>query len=298
MRAAFVAGPADHGRRLDQVLADRVEGMSRRRARVLLDLGGVFVDGARVKVASRTVREGQRIVANVGSALDRATKAVGEEARRTDEAKLPPFRVVHLDEHIAVVFKPAGLLTAPTPEGDRGNLAALLSGRDDIGPVRVVHRLDLPTSGLLVFARTDLANRILSERFQVHDVERSYLAIVSGRPAADEATLSSPIGGKKAITHVALVEAFGASAALVRCRLETGRTHQIRVHMAGAGHPILGDRRYGAPPTPAPPRLALHATTLGFAHPATGEALRFEEPLPDDLSRFVATLRGAAADAR
>jgi 23S rRNA pseudouridine1911/1915/1917 synthase len=293
VRAAFVAGPSDHGRRLDQVLADRIEGMSRRKARVLLDLGGVFVDGARVKVASRTVRKGQRIVANVGSALDRATKAVGEEARRADEAKLPPHRLVHIDEHVVIVFKPAGLLTAPTPEGDRNNLAALLSARDDIGPVRVVHRLDLPTSGLLVFARTELASRFLSERFQVHDVERSYLAIVAGRPATDEATLTSPIAGKRAVTHVSLLEAFGATAALLRCRLETGRTHQIRIHAAGAGHPILGDRKYGAPPTPTPPRLALHATTLGFTHPATGETLRFEEPLPDDLSSFVVSLRAA-----
>ena len=153
VRHRFVVAPAEAGLRLDQALAARVSGLSRRKARALIDLGGVFLDGARVKVAGRTVRPGQEVVAVIGPAFERATKEVGREARARDEAGLPPFHVVYTDEDLVVVDKPSGLLTAPTPESDRSNLARLVADRLK-GPVYVVHRLDLGTSGLLVLART------------------------------------------------------------------------------------------------------------------------------------------------
>jgi len=290
----FVVAPADQGRRLDQVLAASVPGLSRRKARVVLDIGGVFVDGARTKVAGRLVRAGQVVVANLGGALDRATKEPGQEARARDEARLPPFRLVHEDPDLVVVDKPGGLLTAPTPESDRHNLARALEER--LGrPALVVHRLDLETSGLLVFALTDEANRSLAERFRTHDVDRVYLAVLRGVVTASEETVVEPVAGRRAVTHVSVVERF-AAATLVHCRLETGRTHQIRLHARHLGHPVLGDRRYGQPAPGDPPRLALHATILGFRHPRTGEALRFESPWPEDLAPWLAGMR--TADAR
>ena len=285
----FVVDRADAGLRLDQLLAAHVPGLSRRKARVVLDIGGVFVDGARTKVAGRLVRAGQVVVANLGGALERATKAPGQEARARDEARLPPFRIVHEDADLVVVDKPSGLLTAPTPESDRHNLARALSER--LGrTAMVVHRLDLETSGLLVFALTDEANRVLSDRFREHDMERVYLAVLRGVLAGDEHTVSEPVAGRRAVTHLSIAERF-AAATLVRCRLETGRTHQIRLHVRHLGHPVLGDRRYGEPLAGDPPRLALHATVLGFRHPRSGEALRFESPWPEDLGPWLAGLR-------
>jgi len=289
-RVRFVVAPEDEGRRLDQVLAARVPGLSRRRARVALDLGGVFVDGARTKVAGRVVRAGQVVTANLGGALERATKDVGAEARARDEAALPPFRLVYQDDDIVVVDKPSGLLTAPTPESDRNNLASALA-RTLARPVSVVHRLDLETSGLLVFALGAEANRFLSERFRVHDVERMYLAAVRGVIAGDAHTVELPIDGRRAVTHVAVVERF-SGATLVRCRLETGRTHQIRIHMRHLGHPVLADRRYGEPAPGDPPRMALHATVLGIVHPRTHEPIRLESPWPEDLTAWLEGLRG------
>jgi 23S rRNA pseudouridine1911/1915/1917 synthase len=287
----FTVSREDDGRRLDQVLAARVPHLSRRKARLLLDIGGVFVDGARTKVAGRAAREGQVVVANLGGALERATPDLGREARARDEAALPPFRVAHQDADLVVVDKPAGMLTAPTPESDRNNLASAL-GRALGQAVYVVHRLDLDTSGLLVFARTEEANRALSELFRVHDVERVYLAALAGVVADDERAVDLPIEGRRAVTHVRVLERF-ATATLVRCQLETGRTHQIRLHARHLGHPVLGDRRYGAPTPMDPPRMALHAAVLGIVHPRTGEPLRRESPLPDDLARYLDALRAA-----
>ncbi|HZR83947.1 MAG TPA: RluA family pseudouridine synthase [Candidatus Binatia bacterium] len=197
----------------------------------------------------------------------------------------------YADEDVAVVEKPAGMPTAPTPEGDRGSVADALA-RDLLGGrVHVVHRLDLPTSGLLVFARSDRANRALSETFRRHDVEREYLAVVRGRLEAAELAIDDPIGGRRALTRVAVAEALGDGATLVRARLETGRTHQIRIHLARVGHPVLGDRQHGARTSFDPPRLALHAALLAFAHPATGEPLRFESAWPDDLGPWLERLR-------
>src|SRR5499427_6439252 len=286
-RVTFTVGEGDVGRRLDQVLASRVAGLSRRQARVLLDIGGVFVDGRRVKVAGRPMHKGEEVVAVMGGALARATKKTGRAARSADERQLPAFSVVFEDDDVVVVEKPSGLLTAPTPESDRNNLADLLSRRPGAPPVFVVHRIDLETSGLVVFAKNADANRELSRRFRDHDLERAYLAVVAGAFPADLKTVDRPVGGRRAVTHVEVRERFGDRATALTCRLETGRTHQIRIHMAEVGTPVIGDARYGRPFSPAPPRMALHATRLGFAHPRTAAPLSFESPWPPDLQAWL-----------
>ena len=200
-----------------------------------------------------------------------------------------------------MIDKPAGLVTAPTPESDRGDLLDQLSRA--YGEVFLVHRIDLPTSGLLVFARTRDANKRLGEAFKLHDVEREYRAIAIGEVGAQ--TIDRAIDGRNAVTHVEPIErlpngeAAGdvRGATLLAVRLETGRTHQIRIHLAGLGHPVAGDHQHGGITErtfiPKCPRLALHAAVLGFAHPVTGARVRFESPLPDDLAAWVARLRSA-----
>ena len=286
---------AHAGQRLDQLLPLFVEGLSRRRARVLIDLGGVFVDRHRVKRAGRPMREGEKVVAHLGGALERATGRTGSAARQADEARLPPYTVVFEDRHLVVVDKPAGLLTAPTPESDRNNLLALLARRPGAEAVHLVHRLDLPTSGLVLFAKTERALSVLAECFRTHALERHYLGLVTGAFPTELSTLEMPVGGRPARTHVDVLERLGTKATLVRCRLETGRTHQIRIHCQKAGHPVLGDRRYGQPTGNDPPRLALHATHLGLPHPVTQEPLAWDSPWPEDLAAYTEKLRVSSA---
>lgn len=285
MRHRFVVEPDEVELRLDQLLARRIEELSRRKARVLIDIGGVFVDGKRLKVASRRLAAGQVVEAVIGSALGRATGHVGERARRRDAAALPEYAIVFEDDDLVVVDKPAGLLAAPTPEGDRGNLADLLARRGDRRrSISVVHRIDLPTSGLLVYAKSARANRALSDVFRDHLAEREYAAVVLGVwPEALE-RIDEPVGGKPAVTHVTVAGRTDETTSLA-VRLETGRTHQIRIHCSGAGHPILGDRQYGRPSSRDIGRLALHARVLGFEHPIGGERLRFESEIPRRMLR-------------
>lgn len=278
MKTKFEVAADDAGLRLDQVIPKHVAGLSRRKARAVIDLGGVFVDKTRVKVAGRIVRPGQSIEVNVGGAIERA-----------GETPLAP-KIVHVDEHIIIVDKPAGLVTAPTPESNRGDLLDQL--QKQFGEVYLVHRLDLPTSGLLVFARTSVANKTLGDRFKAHDIEREYRTVAVGHITAQ--TIDREIEKRRAVTHIEPVETF-PNATLVRVRLETGRTHQIRIHLAGLGHPVCGDRTHGGEVEraflPRPPRLALHAMVLGFVHPATGERVRWESPIPDELATWIARLR-------
>jgi 23S rRNA pseudouridine1911/1915/1917 synthase len=237
---------------------------------------------------------------------------------------------VHLDDHVVVVEKPAGLSTvrhpverawtqrrkalSPTLEDVVPRLIAEREGRPRKGPLprlRVVHRLDKETSGLVVFARTVAAERGLGKQFHAHTVHRRYLAIVPGplgpqtirsrlvRDRGDRRRGSTrdPKQGKEAVTHVEVVERL-AGYTLVACRLETGRTHQIRIHLAEHGHPVCGEKVYHHKPGQEPrpdssgaPRLALHAAELGFVHPDTGVDMKWEMPLPDDLQAFLTRLR-------
>jgi len=277
MVTRFEVASDEAGLRLDQVVPRHVDGMSRRKARAVIDLGGVFVDRSRVKVAGRPVRPGQMIEVHVGGALERTAPPLAPE-------------IVFVDDHVIIVDKPAGLVTAPTPESDRGDLLDQLARSH--GEVYLVHRLDLPTSGLLVFARTRDANKNLCDAFARHDVERDYRAVAIGDVLPQ--TIDRPIQGKRAVTHVGIVERL-AGATLVSARLSTGRGHQIRIHLAGLGHPLAGDPQHGGEAArtfvPRAPRLALHAAVLGFTHPATGERVRFERAMPDDLVRWIARLR-------
>ncbi len=293
MTANITVSAEEAGLRLDQLLAVRVPGLSRRRARVLIDLGGVFVDRRRIKIASRAMRANEQVVAHLGGAFARAENRTGENARTSEEGRLPPYRIVHEDEDVVVVEKPAGLLTAPTPESDRGNLQSLLSRRGDgRQPVQVVHRLDLPTSGLLIFAKSELALKTLSERFRSHDLERVYLTVVAGIFPPQIGLVDQPIERRPARTRIELLERIGTRASYLRCTLETGRTHQIRLHCRALGHPVLGDTVYGLASAIDPPRMALHATRLALAHPRTGEPLAFESPWPPDLAPWLSDLRG------
>jgi len=283
MITRFEVAADEAGLRLDQIVPKHVAGLSRRKARAVIDLGGVFVDRARVKVAGRPVRAGQRIEVNLGGAIE-----------RTEPPPAP--ELVFVDDHVIVAAKPAGLVTAPTPESDRGDLLDQLA--QQFGEVYLDHRLDLPTSGLLVFARTREANKRLGDAFVRHDIDREYRAVAIGALAPQ--TVDRPVQGKRAVTTFRVLEPL-AGATLVAAQLETGRTHQIRLHLAGLGHPVAGDRQHGGELartfTPRAPRLALHAAVLGFTHPATGERVRFERELPDELARWIARLRAPAAAA-
>ena len=255
--------------------------------------------------------------------------------------KADDIRVVHLDDQTVVVDKPSGITTTrhteelswptrrrqvqPTldelvPDAIARHLAARpgIRGRKPrrIPPVRAVHRIDRETSGLVVFARNVPAERILAEQFRAHTTHRRYLAICVGRVGAGtiQTNLVRDRGdgrrgssdteeGKRAVTHVQPVEHFGDAFTFVECRLETGRTHQIRIHLSEIGHPVCGERVYSVPrgmkveDTSAAPRVMLHAAELGFVHPETGENLRLSSPLPADIQKLLKRLRSLRGQA-
>jgi 23S rRNA pseudouridine1911/1915/1917 synthase len=276
------------GLRLDQCLARHIESLSRSSARVALDLGAVFVDDRRVKVASRRVVPGQHVVVHLGGAFERAQKSVGRAARELDEARLPAYEVLFEDEHLVAVHKPAGLLSAPTPEGDTGNLLSLLSRRQGSkSPVFVVHRLDLQTSGVLVYAKTKASNHALAELFRTHELTRRYDVFASGATGEGPFSVEQSVAGKPAVTHFRRVAQYPAFCHL-EATLETGRTHQIRRHLLGLGTPVLADMEYSQREAWHPPRLGLHAKHLSLTHPLTGAPLVFDVPLPGDLSQWLA----------
>jgi 23S rRNA pseudouridine1911/1915/1917 synthase len=325
----FDVDAAGAGERLDRFLggaaAARRIALSRTRLKALIEAGEVSVDGAVARDPATRLAAGALIAFEAPPALD--SPLAGEDL---------PLAVVYEDEHLIVIDKPAGLVVHPAPGHASGTLVnalirhcgASLSGIGGVRRPGIVHRLDKDTSGLLVVAKTDAAHRGLAELFADHgrtgSLEREYLAIVWGGFDATAGKVAAPIGrdpghrqrmaiaaeerGRHAATHWRLEEALGP-ASLVACRLETGRTHQIRVHMASIGHPLLGDSVYGAgfktkaalldeAARSALARLgrqALHAAVLGFEHPATGEPLRFESPPPVDFSHLLSALRAKPA---
>jgi 23S rRNA pseudouridine1911/1915/1917 synthase len=233
---------------------------------------------------------------------------------RPDAPRLRPGRdlvLVHRDAQMVVVWKPPGLLSVPARNRPDGHLSVLgWVQRLTRGPAFAVHRLDEPTSGLLMVARNESAQAVLKEQLELHSVERRYLAVVSGHPPLGPVSHDTHFirnrgdglrgsievwnpppaddhPGRRAVTHARRLDILDRRSSLVEATLESGRTHQVRIHLAEAGFPILGDQLYAPGPVAArSPRLALHAAVLGFVHPKRGESLRFVAPLPDDLEQL------------
>ena len=274
---------------------------SRAEAQRLVAAGRVTVDGS-ARVKRHRVAAGERIV--VEPAPDDAA-----EEPATEEV---PFRVVHEDEHLLVIDKPAGVVVHPGAGHGGPTLAGALRGVAAGGPdperAGIVHRLDRDTSGLLVVARSEEVHRALQAMIRAREVERAYVALVEGRPDAVSGTIDAPIGRdrgrrtlvstvtdrpREARTHFRIAEALPRTT-LLRVRLETGRTHQIRAHLAAIGHPVCGDPQYGGRASGARlglTRQFLHSARLVFRHPVTGEELGCESKLPADLQRALAAAR-------
>jgi 23S rRNA pseudouridine1911/1915/1917 synthase len=280
-----VVGPEAAGERLDVFLAPHVG--SRAAAQKLIDAGLVLVDGeARAK--RHAVNTGERITV--------------EAAPEVPEVEVPDaqFAVAYEDEHLLVVDKPAGVVVHPARGHRRGTLAQALAGRvagGDPGREGIVHRLDRDTSGLLVVARSEPVHAALKAMLKARAITREYAALVEGRPAARTGTIDAPLGRdrrvrtristdtdepREAITHFETVETF-PDYTLLRVRLETGRTHQIRAHLKAIGHPVAGDPEYGRAGELGLPRQFLHAARLAFPHPVTGAAIDIRSPLPAEL---------------
>jgi 23S rRNA pseudouridine1911/1915/1917 synthase len=324
------------GVRLDKWLPEAVEAqaltLSRSRARALIEAGALTLDGTPATDPRAEVRAGGRYALLIPPA---------EPA--VPEPEAIALRILHEDAHLIVVDKAAGMAVHPAPGSWTGTLVnallhhcgAELSGIGGVARPGIVHRLDKDTSGVMVAAKTALAHAGLVTLFQAHDLERAYLALVRGVPRPRADTIDAPIarssadrkkmavaqspdspGARRAVTHYRVLETFGqrekgateAAASLVRCTLETGRTHQIRVHMAHAGHALIGDPVYARNPglsahgTSAGveaarhaarhfPRQALHAARLAFVHPVSGERMTFETDPPEDFTRLLALLR-------
>lgn len=330
-RKAYRAGDDAAGQRLDQWLAG-VAGpdLSRSRVQGLIKAGAVTAGGRVVVETKHKLSGGEEVV------VDMPPPAPAEP-----QGENIALDILYEDDQVIVIDKPAGLVVHQGAGNWTGTLVnalihhcgASLSGIGGVARPGIVHRLDKDTSGVMVAAKTDLAHRVLSEAFADHghegDLERAYLAVVWGVPPRRTGTIETHLGrstrdrmkqavvpenrsdARHAVTHYEVLETFGAKqpegplASLVECRLETGRTHQIRVHMAHIGHPLIGDRDYGGgfrtksnrlpeaarAVVDAFPRQALHAGLLAFAHPEHGEVMEFTAPLPADMEALVGSLR-------
>lgn len=319
---------AEGGARLDRALVALFPDLSRARLQDLIRTGHVSRDGVPIRDPASKV--------GVGVSLHLTLPPPMPAEPAAEAADLP---IVYEDDDLIVIDKPAGLVVHPAPGHESGTLVnaliahcgASLSGIGGVRRPGIVHRLDKDTSGLIVVAKNDAAHQGLTAQFADHGrtgpLERAYAAVVWGLPQPRTGTIRANLArsrfhrekiavvsdesGRHAVTHYAVAEAY-PEAALVQCRLETGRTHQIRVHMAHSGHPLLGDPVYGggfrtkAARLPADARAALsalgrqalHAALLGFSHPRTGTTLRFESPLPPDMTALVARLREGTANDR
>jgi len=304
------------GKRLDQALAACLPALSRSRLKALIEAGAVSVlaapgeAGRTISEPSMRVKSGQRLEVRVPAAAD-----------PLPQGQAIALDVVYEDAELIVVDKPAGLVVHPAAGNpDRTLVNALiahcgesLSGIGGLKRPGIVHRLDKDTSGLIVAAKTDGAHAALAEQFAAHTIERAYTALVWGIPTPGKGRIAANIGrdprnrkrmsvlsskGKPAVTHYRVIERFGSAASLIECRLETGRTHQIRVHLSHIGHPVIGDpvygritqKRLGSLPDAAREavknlgRQALHAQLIGFVHPRSKKRVKFESKLPADIN--------------
>lgn len=302
-----VVGAEGAGERLDAFLGHALREYSRSRVKGFIVEGAVAVNGAQVKPSYR-LREGDVIAGRL----------------TTPAAALPgpediPLTIYHVDEHVVVVEKAAGMLSHPAGGVTSGTLVnALLHHVGPLAPVGgpsrpgIVHRLDKGTSGVMVVARSELGHRSLVEQFSRRATGRTYVALAAGSLPLDEGTIEAPIGrssrdpkrfavsplaAKEAKTTFRVLERLGEEATLLRLRLYTGRTHQVRVHLAYFGHPVLGDATYGSS-SDVIARPALHAHTLAFDHPASGERMRFLSPLPGDIIEACGRLRERTGGSR
>jgi 23S rRNA pseudouridine1911/1915/1917 synthase len=313
--------PEHGGERFDRFLAAAAENLSRTRVKSLIEAGHASIDGATVTDASQLLRAGQTACLSLPPPVDPVP--LGENI---------PLHIVFEDAHLLVIDKPAGLVVHPAAGHESGTLVnaliahcgASLSGIGGVRRPGIVHRLDKGTSGLLVVAKTDAAHQGLARLFADHGktlpLTRAYLAFVWGVPPRPSGTIDAalarhaidrekiavvPAGrGRHAVTHWRIIESYADEASLIACRLETGRTHQIRVHMAHSGHPVLGDPLYAAGfkskavrlPAAAQEclrglaRQALHAAELGFPHPVTGVQMHLESALPGELQALRSAL--------
>lgn len=311
-----IAAPEHAGQRADRFLADAFGPLSRSRVKALIEAGHVTRDSSPLREPAEPVRAGARY-----------TLALPTPAPAVPQPEAIPLTILYEDSDLLVIDKPAGLVVHPAPGNDEGTLVnAVLAhcGADlpGIGGERrpgIVHRLDKDTSGVMVVAKTEQALAALSAAFAARDLDRAYLALVWGLPAPSAGSIEGAIGrdprerkrmavvtrgGKPALTHYRTLAVHAPAAALLECRLATGRTHQIRVHLASKGHPVVGDplylRRIPAAARALPeglrrmlldfPRQALHATRLGFAHPRTGAPLSFTTAPPADMRALLDAL--------
>ncbi|WP_095012941.1 RluA family pseudouridine synthase [Tsuneonella mangrovi] len=306
--ANSISGKTASAGRLDKVLAES-SGLSRERVKALIADGAVVVDGQPAASASAKVPAGANF-----------SIAVPPPAPLAAQPQDIPLDIVFEDEHLVVVNKAAGMVVHPAAGNPDGTLvnallhhcAGQLSGIGGVARPGIVHRIDKETSGLLVVAKSDIAHEGLAKQFADHSIERRYLAVAGGHPNPAEGTISGRLGrsdtnrkkmsvlpkessrGKHAITHYKTLKKMNNSA-LIECKLETGRTHQVRVHLASIGHALLGDPVYGRTPTQIRPvlkklgfqRQALHAANLGFIHPVSSNRIAFEAELPADMQELI-----------
>ena len=297
------------GLRLDRALAELVPQLSRERVKGLIASGQVAEASGRTSIdPARRTQPGQSYFLTLPppAPLDTVAQDIA-------------LQIAYEDEHLIVVDKPAGLVVHPAAGNRDGTLVnallhhceGQLSGIGGVTRPGIVHRIDKDTSGLIVAAKSDVAHEGLARQFAAHSIDRRYWAIVAGRPNPAEGSVDAPIarspsnrkkmaivaGGKRAVTHYRMIRPLNRSA-LIECRLETGRTHQVRVHMASIGHALLGDPVYSKTAQSLRPlletvnfrRQALHAARLGFIHPVTSIALSFESEIPADMRELLATL--------
>ncbi|MHA6484708.1 RluA family pseudouridine synthase [Paenibacillus sp. strain BS8-2] len=294
------------GERIDKFIVDQLEqsgasGISRTQVQDWIKDGAVTVNGRAVKANYKT------------SESDLIELAIPEAQEADILPENIPLEIVYEDRDVIVINKPRGMVVHPAPGHSSGTVVnALIYHCKDLSGINgllrpgIVHRIDKDTTGLLMAAKNDLAHISLAEQLKEHSVTRKYIALVHGNLPHDQGTIDAPIGrdsadrklfavtdrnSKKAITHFIVMERIGGDYSLLELQLETGRTHQIRVHMKYIGYPLAGDPVYGRNKTVALNGQALHAAVLGFTHPRTGERLQFGAPLPDDLEHVLESLR-------